>query len=350
MRCSVTITTNSLRAGGAEKQRIYLANHLASRGYSVTLRVIQARGELEDLIQPGVRVEMGGATRAVPDFQHWIISGTTNTEVAVASRARIFGRCSRWSIAVHNPVSGSAPPVSRLVTGALSVADDVIALTPNHKQLIEKHWGVRPTHVIPNGIEVVNPDAAHQSVKYDVGFIGRLDVAHKGLDRLVSLIAESRGSGLRFGIAGDGPGSEYLQASINSLACDESVDLLGHVRPEEYIPRCGVMMMLSRWEAQPLVLLEARYHGVRTVCSREVGATSDDYVRIVDGDDSQLILEEVLSLRDAMPPPPDHGVEASVNEMGLSYESVLGARGSRRGRISSLRCYLGRLLVRRGPS
>lgn len=340
----ISITSNTLVAGGAERQRVYLANWLAAQGHHVSLQLLQDRGPLESLIGEGVGVHDG--ITPPREKVDWLITGTTTTEVVFAVFCIVMRRARRWSVAVHNPVSDSAPSLAILPMLALVAAHDVIALTARHAHEIQRQWGIRPTHIIPNGISVPNlrPTPTDSQT---IGYIGRISLLHKGLDRLVRAVA--RAPEISLSIAGDGPDKPDLERLVSDLELTDRVSFLGGVEPYEFYRNCRAIAVLSRWEAQPLVLLEARWMGVPAVVSAEIADIDDRFV--VDGDDAEDALRGIRLAMDSGWQAPDERLASSVPDMGGKYEDIIKSKPLRRGRVSSTRKFFKRLIVgKRSPS
>jgi glycosyltransferase involved in cell wall biosynthesis len=91
-------------------------------------------------------------------------------------------------------------------------------------------------------------------------FMGRLDTAQKGLDTLIAAMRR-QGAGMRdwlFLFVGDGEGRAMLDALANDPARGFDMRLLPWTdRPEMALAAADIMLMPSRWEGVPLVMLEA---------------------------------------------------------------------------------------------
>ncbi|WP_186325594.1 glycosyltransferase [Microbacterium sp. BH-3-3-3] len=331
----IVITSNTLEAGGAERQRVYLANWLSRNDHSVELRLLQKRGRLESIVDRAVPLVDGWEKPGPTD---WVITGTTNTEVAFALLCLVLKKAKRWSIAVHNPVSSAAPMLSPLPFLALTFAHDVIALTPRHAAQVREHWGIAPTHIVSNGISVpsVRPEPMGSG---RLGYIGRLSLKHKGLDRLLQAVAATNDVHLL--VAGEGPDKGALSRLVEELGAADRVTFLGGVEPYPFYSQCAAIAVLSRWEAQPLVLLESRWVGVPVVLSRELAEESDKFV--VDADDISSVKRGIHEALTAGWQRPDESISDSLAEMGAAYAAILAARPKRSGRVISLRSMLNAL-------
>lgn len=97
-------------------------------------------------------------------------------------------------------------------------------------------------------------------------FIGRLDVAQKGLDLLLGAITRGAASlaGWTLLFVGDGPGRAAI-AEAKGRADIRLVDWTD--RPDLYLSAVDAMLLPSRWEGVPLVMLEAMGFGLPILAS-----------------------------------------------------------------------------------
>lgn len=186
---------------------------------------------------------------------------------------------------------GSKPLVARVVAlfekFAALFTTQIIAVAKHERDLALKYGVGKPElySVIPTGIDPVLyrqpadvleikrslgiPDTAQV-----IGTVGRLAVPKLPID-FVRVAAELKKdfSDLHFVWVGSGPLQEEAQALTNELGLKDSIHWLGH-RDDAYrlynIFNC--FLLLSRWEANPLVLLEAFSAGVPVIASDNLGA------------------------------------------------------------------------------
>lgn len=94
--------------------------------------------------------------------------------------------------------------------------------------------------------------------------MGRLDVAQKGLDVLLAAIARGgRGlAGWTVLFVGDGPGRPEIEAAGGVVRLVPWTD-----RPDLYLSAADALLLPSRWEGVPLVMLEAMAYGLPILAS-----------------------------------------------------------------------------------
>jgi glycosyltransferase involved in cell wall biosynthesis len=147
--------------------------------------------------------------------------------------------------------------------------------------------GRSPRRIVHNGLNpsdfvthVPNPDAA------DVLFIGELrDI--KGVDILIQALAElkkTRAIPVRAVIVGSGPQDASLRASAAALGLGSSITFAGAMPASAALPLGRTLVVPSRKESLPYVVLEAAAAGMPLI-STDVGGICE----IVAGTDTPLI-------------------------------------------------------------
>ena len=152
-----------------------------------------------------------------------------------------------------------------------------IALTPYYAKHL-KGRGVRKSiDVLPNGFEPVTEDAVRPSTlpidaqgRPLLVFVGRLS-EQKGLDVLMDAwdsLCQQGEPNARLAIAGSGELNEWLDDRIASSTYPQSVAKLGRVEDSEkrwLFEQAKGVLIPSRFEGLPTVLLEAMHAGAPTV-------------------------------------------------------------------------------------
>jgi phosphatidylinositol alpha-mannosyltransferase len=152
-----------------------------------------------------------------------------------------------------------------------------IALTPYYAKHL-KGRGVRKSiDVLPNGFEPVAEDAVRPSTlpideqeRPLLVFVGRLS-EQKGLDVLMDAwdsLCQQGEPNARLAIAGSGELNEWLDDRIASSTYPQSIAKLGRVEDSEkrwLFEQAKGVLIPSRFEGLPTVLLEAMHAGAPTV-------------------------------------------------------------------------------------
>ncbi len=164
---------------------------------------------------------------------------------------------------------------------------------------IQPQFDVKKTFIVPNGVDerlfeiedrFTPADLGDFANKTDLmlGFVGRLEVNHKGLDFLLDAMAilKSWLGGLKCKLFMVGPfhskkDQDYILSAIKSLGLENMVKLCGPKYDDEkwsYFLACDVFVHPSRYEAGvPISLLEAMALG--RPCLAAPGANIDDIIR-----------------------------------------------------------------------
>ncbi|MCH9718330.1 MAG: glycosyltransferase family 4 protein [Actinomycetia bacterium] len=275
MTAQIVITTNQLNLGGAEQQRIALANGLAARGHSVTMLVIQDPGMFADSLADGVNLEVQGwrSARAPDSGQDsvTVITGTTHTECAVGLRWRYLNlrdRC-RWLVACHSSRS-DGPNYGHRLGWMIRRSDRVIALSQGHWRELTAHQKLSSTAplIVPNGVarESVQQPARQMVPGRPVRlvFVGRL-VEEKGVQVAIAALTELEELSWEFDIYGQGDFESQLASCIPPHLSDRIVLRGSTQTPIAVMKEADLLLLPSRAEAQPMVLLEAMSAGTATM-------------------------------------------------------------------------------------
>jgi glycosyltransferase involved in cell wall biosynthesis len=144
-----------------------------------------------------------------------------------------------------------------------------------------RRLGARSVAVVPNGIAPV-PTVNSRAFRSAYGlreadrlgvFVGRLDIQHKGLDRAVAALAQV--PAWRLALVGPDfrGGAEALRSTAVEGGVADRLILAGPrygVGLHEALAAADLFVLASRWEGQPLSLLEALAHGVPALVTQPV--------------------------------------------------------------------------------
>jgi glycosyltransferase involved in cell wall biosynthesis len=189
----------------------------------------------------------------------------------------------------------------RLLTLALRHATALTASSPALLAYLCSHYAVETAKIdwMPNGLEATSftsdrSTTGEPAVEYRpyILAVARL-VQLKAIDVAIRAFAQLRRKhpDHRFVIAGDGPEMASLQTLTVELQLQDSVVFLG-LRPNDAIPAlmvgCELLVLPSKSESFPLVLLEAMAAG-RPIVATRVGGVPD---AVVDGQCAILVPPE----------------------------------------------------------
>ena len=194
-----------------------------------------------------------------------VISGIRVAE----HRSRWYGRIDRWT--------------NFLVTTNVCVSRGVASFSTSHT-------GLKPSKliVIPNAVDVERFASAEPAQLQEFGIhdgsqvfasIGRLE-HQKGIDVLLTAIERLKPlpNDLHFLIVGDGPDDSSLRAQATAKGIADHVHFVGRrADVPELLAASFALILASRWEGMPNVVLEAMAAGKPVISTRVEGI--DELVR-----------------------------------------------------------------------
>jgi glycosyltransferase involved in cell wall biosynthesis/GT2 family glycosyltransferase len=280
-RPSVLLTSNQLCQGGAERQRVLLANELAVRGYPVTLACLQSFGPLAAELDPAVRLVLAPYWQPLIDLpgrDAVLITGITNTEAGFALGWRAAtalrpGR-HRWLAAAHEPAEADRPTYGTALGKVIERSDGVIALSDRHWRDLTRHQRLHRHHrLIGNGVPEQADRGFTPGDPIRLGMLSRI-VEHKNPHLLVAALARMPELPWTLDIFGDGPDRVELAARTPDELRDRVRWRGASPGPDHAFAEVDVLCVPSRAEAFPLVIVEAMARGVPVLASA-VGSVPD---------------------------------------------------------------------------
>ncbi len=275
-RPGVVITSNNLVLGGAERQRILLANELVARGHPVSVVCLKELGRYVTELDPRVRLSLQPFWQPVVDAADLpgddaiVVGGVTNTEMGFALAWRALGRARgqrrRWLPATHDPALLDRPTYSPAQARALRAADGLVVLSRQHHADLTRHQRLTDlVMVVPNGIPEPAPlpwRATGGRVRF--GMLTRIK-AYKNPLLLIDALAALDARGLpdwSLDIFGDGPDRAELEAQTPAHLADRVRWRGRSSGPDHAFAEIDVLCVPSGFEAFPMVMVEAMTRGV----------------------------------------------------------------------------------------
>lgn len=149
-------------------------------------------------------------------------------------------------------------------------AGDTIFFEGQHPEL-----NARRTHVIPNGVPL--PSELHDRAPVEppaLLFLGRFDVQKNPLGMIASFEAMQR-QDCELWLAGDGIHRDAVTRAVMQSPAQARIKLLGVVHDVPALLRqCAALVLHSRWEGLPMVILEAGARAVPVIAT-PVGAVPE---------------------------------------------------------------------------
>jgi glycosyltransferase involved in cell wall biosynthesis len=298
----VLLAVDSLEMGGAERHVAEIAVELARRGHVVTVGC-SASGMLADRLRQGkvdIRVcakrrakrvvsreYAGGLGRVLRhggyDVVHaHLYASAAAVAMAVRRTPLVVTEHSQggWRRARERAISRAyLQRADGVVAVSAAVGREVRGLGVDDREVVELPNAVtRLSHMHPRLPESDGPI---------IGFVGRF-CKEKGADLFIELAASiaSAWRDARFLMIGDGPMRKQLEVRAGQWGIDRRVLFMGEVaNARSLLAEVDVLVVPSRTEGAPLVVLEAMAAGTPVVGSR-VGGIPE---QIRDGEDGLLV-------------------------------------------------------------
>lgn len=286
----IALVVYALETGGVESLLRSLLNYFINQGHETIFIETSFRGEKADYFQK--------KHQAVSIIPKWY-------ESKIRHAIRLAAEMEKYDVLLLNDVpfaqsvlgllpesSVVLPIVHMSVPGMVRNAisnekqwDKIVCVSPGIRDLLYKNHGFQQDRVvvIDNGVEV--PDIwPKQGVQNDdhgllrVAYIGRIEKKQKGVLLLPDIFTKalSKNPDMVFDIIGDGPDLGVLKSKASNAMLGEKIRFHGqkdHGKTIELLKQQDVLILPSRYEGHPIVLLEALAHGVVPVVTKLPGHT-----------------------------------------------------------------------------
>ena len=296
----IAVVVHDLKGGGAEKMMVRLANGLANLGDQVNLVLLTGGGvnkeyvaanvELTELNSPRTALSLTNLRKHLKATQpDKIISALTHVNVIAILACLSLGIIKKLFVSERNAFSldkyvsdetlikvayAVAPWLYRAIPNPViavskGVAQDLVDTTVVNSKSVSS----APNPVLDDDFESKNyGEPLHPWLKDKkvptIVAAGRL-APQKGFDILLDAFAQVKKQlDARLVIFGDGPLRDPLQAQIDALGLNESVQMPGYVKaPLNEMAASDLFVLSSRFEGSPNVLVEAMSTGVSVVAA-----------------------------------------------------------------------------------
>ena len=305
-----------LHVGGAERNLEMLASALDQERFEVSVGSLTPGGAIGvSLSAKGICVAELGArrssdVRALPRLLAWLRRVKPDLLHTWLFHANFLGRCAgailgrcpvvssirvaeprRWHLLLERI---TAPLARAILVNSASLRDYMIAAGIDAAKL----------RVIPNAVDLARFARTRRRRKrggsFDVLFVGRLD-RQKGVDVLLRALSVLKvGRTVRVQLVGDGPQREALMRLADELRLTDVTFAGRSDRIPELLGEADVLVLPSRWEGLPNVVLEALAAGCPVIGTDVVGTRDliTDGVNglLVPSDDPQALARAMTTL------------------------------------------------------
>jgi glycosyltransferase involved in cell wall biosynthesis len=318
----------SMPVGGAEDFALAVAPRLAPdfEAHFVCLRSLGVLGEEAAAagrpvhlvpVFPGRWV----ARSAVRRLADWLTANRIQLVHSQIHHAHVFAtRAARMAgipCVVHQQKTLAPLPwrKRRVFRACLRRADRVVALSEETRAGLERLAGLDPsvTAVVPNAIdtEVFRPSADRAALRKSLGLpegflAGTVASLHpvKNHDLIIEALG-ILGPEARAIFVGEGPAREALADRAAACGLEDRVIFAGRQRPVlPWLQSLDLFVLASRWEGQPLALLQALACGVPVLTSAiegNIAVLGRDYPGLFDPDDAGRLAALIRAVRDGGP-------------------------------------------------
>ena len=289
----------SLRAGGSERVILYLVNNLDRRKFNIKLALVKKEGqflnllnkdiELIDLNSKQVRYSILRIIRLIhrekPDVVFSTL-GYLNLILAIIKKffPKIKFIARESSIPSTQIKNEKYPLLFRFLYRTFYNNFDLIISQSNYmKEDLVKNFGVRNNKIKiihnPVDIEKISKLSVSNEILFDKNYINIISVGmlrpEKGFDSLLKAFKLLKNE-YRLYIIGDGKEKDNLVNLAKKLKIIDRVSFLGFQdNPYKYMAQADLMVLSSRYEGFPNVVLEANALGLPVVAFDCPGGTRE---------------------------------------------------------------------------
>lgn len=135
--------------------------------------------------------------------------------------------------------------------------------------------GYKKIKVIPNGVDISQYHMLKKSYKKKkivISYIGRIS-PEKGPDIFINAIEKihKKYPNCKFALAGNGPSLDECKRQINLLGLSNICKIPGNINTYEYLKKTDILIVPSRIDGRPNIILEAMASGVPVIASKTGG-------------------------------------------------------------------------------
>ncbi|MDP4211042.1 MAG: glycosyltransferase [Bacteroidota bacterium] len=169
---------------------------------------------------------------------------------------------------------------NKFVSWIKPASENLLAVSRFLAEEFFKNHGIRPAHIIPNGLDSSLFPPGNENRDIDLLGVGSL-ISLKQYDAFIRVVNKLRGTipGITCFICGKGPEEERLRKMILDHDLQKNISLTGerdHAEVLQWMGRCKILLHPSRYEGFSTVCLEALYTGAHVIslCDPMMGKIS----------------------------------------------------------------------------
>lgn len=262
-------------SGGTDRVASTLSSLLCKDNYDVTLFSLE-EGDPFYPIAPEVKIRYAHAANRQmkllefirfarsehPDGIMIISMGKLSVQSILA--LKLFRIKAKIICCDHVSIETFKPAIRKLKVFCYSLADKIAVLTNHDKHYLETKYKVKNVHVVRNispfagEREAVSFDTLYAQKQNKVLAVGRLTY-QKNFGRMLDVWKKVNKQGWRLQIVGKGEEQDELLQKIKASGLEESTEIVTpNKQINEFYRSAGMIIMTSRYEGLPMVLIEAK--------------------------------------------------------------------------------------------
>ena len=303
-------------SGGTDRVASTLSSLLCNNNYDVTLFSLN-KGDPYYPTDSKVKIVHPQATNRLQKLYEFIrfakkerfdgimIISMGKLSVQSLLAIKLFGVRSKIICCDHVSIETFKTPIRKLKVFCYGLADKIAVLTDHDKHYLESNFNVRNVHVVRN----ISPfsdestttqlDAMLAAKQNRVLAVGRLTY-QKNFDRMLDVWKRVNKQGWKLQIVGDGEDKPALLEKIQRYRLEDSTEIVSpNKKIDEFYRSAGLMIMTSRYEGLPMVLIEAKNFALPAVafdCKTGPAEIIRDDGYVVDYDNDEAFVARLNEL------------------------------------------------------